>query len=110
MSVYTPATLREPTAITATSAVVFTASATGAIMRTYSFNGTTAHNVTLSIGTGGAADAVTNRLLDKFGITVNVPYLVNGWWVLQNTDTINVWSDSIATSAPVFGAWGYTYV
>ena len=113
MSVYTPATLAEPAATTASAVTIYTATTgSGAVMRTFQFNGTTAHNVTLSFTTTSGADSVTKRLLDHFSLKANIPYLETGWWVLENgaNQNMNVWSDSIATSAPVFGAWGYTFV
>ena len=109
MAVYTPAVLRTPTNITASSVTVFTASG-GTVMRSFRFNTLAAHSVFLSIGAAGAADAVTNRLLDSFLLTVSVPYQENGWWELANTDILTTHADSIATNAPVFGAWGVTWV
>ena len=108
MATYTPTVLRTPTNITASSVTVVTASGV-TIMRTFSFNTLTAHSVFLAQGAAGAADAVTNRILDAYLLTVSVPYIQNGWWVLANTDIITVHADSIATNAPVFGCWGYTY-
>ena len=78
-------------------------------MRTYQFNTLTAHSVNLAIGAAGAAQAVTNRLLDTYLLTASVPFLQNGWWVFANTDILTTNADSIATNAPVFGAWGYSY-
>jgi hypothetical protein len=109
MATYTPATLRYPTNITASDVAVYTASG-GFVMRTFSFNTLTSHNVYLNVTSAGAADATTNRILDNFALAASVPYIQNGWWTGVNTDTIRVHADSIATNAPVFGAWGYTYV
>lgn len=108
MATYTPVVLRTPTNITASAVVVYTATGT-TIMRTFQFNTLTAHSVFLAIGLTGAADATTNRLVDTYLLTVSVPYIVNGWWVFQNTDTLNTHADAITTNAPVFGAWGYVY-
>jgi hypothetical protein len=108
MATYTPVVLRTPTNITASDVAVFTSSGVN-IMRTFSFVTETAHSVFLGIGAAGAADATTNRILDSYLLTINIPYIVNGWWVLANTDKLNTHADSIATNAPVFGAWGYSY-
>ena len=108
MATYTPVVIRTPTNITASDVAVFTSSGVN-IMRTYNFETATAHSVFLGIGAAGAADAATNRILDSFLLTVNVPYLQNGWWVFANTDKLNTHADSITTNAPVFGAWGYSY-
>lgn len=105
MATYTPKTLRTPTNITASAVTVYTGVSIISIMRTFQFNTLTAHSVSLSI----AADAVGTRLLDTYLLTVSIPYIQNGWWTIDNTVILQVKADSIATNAPVFGAWGYEY-
>jgi len=106
MATYVPTQLRTPTAITASAATVYTPSgATTGIIRTFVFNTLTAHSVSLSIG----ADAVGTRILDAYLLTVSIPYIVNGWYVVPNGVNVQAKADSIATNAPVFGAWGYEY-
>jgi ABC-type proline/glycine betaine transport system permease subunit len=106
MATYTPTQLRTPTAITASAVTVYTAPAsTTGIIRTFSFQTITAHSVSLSIG----ADAVGTRILDGYLLTINVPYIVNGWFAIPTTVIAQVKADSIATNAPVFGAWGYEF-
>lgn len=105
MATYTPVQLRTPTNITASAVTVYTGANSLGIMRTYQFNTLTAHSVSLSIG----ADAVGTRILDTYLLTVSVPFVQNGWWVIPNAVIVQVKADSIATNAPVFGAWGYEY-
>ena len=106
MAGYIPTQLRTPTAITASAATVYTPSgATTGIIRTYSFNTLTAHSVSLSIGT----DAVGTRILDTYLLTVSVPLIVNGWYVVPNGVNVQVKADAITTNAPTFGAWGYEW-
>ena len=110
MATYTPKVLRTPTNITASDVAVYTVpGATTAIMRTFSFDTLTAHSVNLAIGAAGAAMAATNKILDTYLLTVSVPLIWNGWWVLATTDVLRVSADAITTNAPVFGAWGYEY-
>lgn len=106
MATYVPTQLRTPTNITASAVTVYTPSgATTGIIRTFQFNTLTAHSVSLSIG----ADAVGTRILDAYLLTVSVPYVVNGWYVVPNAVNVQVKADAITTNAPVFGAWGYEY-
>jgi hypothetical protein len=107
MAVYTPKELRVPTALTATYAVVYTATAVTGIMRTFAFNVlTTTHNAFLARGTGGEGTVIVENQV----ITPGVPLTGNGWWVIPSAGTLEAKADSIATNAPNFGAWGYEYV
>lgn len=106
MATYVPVLLRTPTSITASAATVYTPSgATIGIIRSFGFNTLTAHSVSLSIG----ADAVGTRILDTYLLTVSVPYIQNGWWVVPNGVNVQVKADAITTNAPVFWASGYEY-
>ena len=105
MATYTPKTLRTPTAITASAVRVYTGVSIISIMRSFLFQTLTAHSVSVSIG----ADAVGTRILDTYLLTINIPYLVNGWFTIDNGVTLQVKADAITTNAPVFGAWGYEY-
>ncbi len=107
MAVYTPIELRAPTAITASYATVYTATAVTGIMRTYAFNVlTTTHNAFLSREAGGEGTVIVENQV----ITPGVPLAANGWWVIPASGILQVKADSIATNAPNFGAWGYSYV
>lgn len=107
MATYTPKELRIPTALTATYATVYTASAVTGIMRTYVFNVlTTTHNAFLSRETGGEGTV----LVENQTISINVPLVGNGWWVVPASGILQAKADSITTNAPNFGAWGYEYV
>ena len=105
MATYTPVQLRTPTNITASYATVYTGANNLGVMRTYRFVTLTAHSVSLSIGTGGG----TTTIEDGYLLSVNIPYIVNGWYVIPNAVVMQVKADSIATNAPNFGAWGYEY-
>lgn len=106
MATYTPKELRAPTNITASYATVYTATAVTGIMRTYRFVTATAHSVYLSREAG----ATTTDIEEAYLLTVNVPYVQNGWYVIPASGILQVKADSIATNAPTFGAWGYEYV
>ena len=66
----------------------------------------TAHSVFLSREAG----ATTTDIEEATLLTVNVPYVQNGWYVIPTSGIVQVKADSIATNAPTFGAWGYSYV
>jgi hypothetical protein len=107
MPAYTPAVLRTPTAITASYATVIDPASVIAVIRTFDFNVvTTAHKVYMSQNAG--ADATL--IVPGYTLTADVPYIVNTWIVIPDADTVQVKADSVATNAPTFGAWGYTYV
>lgn len=107
MAVYTPKELRIPTAITASYATVYTATATTGIMRTYAFNVlTTTHNAFLSREAG----AVGTVIIQDQPINVNTGLQGSGWWVIPSSGILQVKADSIATNVPNYGCWGYEYV
>lgn len=106
MAAYTPKELRAPTAITASYATVYTATAVTGIMRTYAFTVlTTTHNAFLSREAGAAGTLIVNNQ----AIPVTSPLTANGWWVVPSSGILQVKADSIATDVPNFGAWGYEY-
>lgn len=106
MATYTPKELRIPTAITATYATVYTATAVTGIMRTYAFNVlTTTHNAFLSREAGAEATV----LVENQVITPGVPLMQNGWWVIPSAGILQVKTDAVTTNTPNFGCWGYEY-
>lgn len=105
MATYTPIELRIPTAVTASYATVYTATAVTGIMRTYRFVTATAHSVYLSREAG----AVTTDIEEAYLLTILIPYVQNGWYVIPTSGILQVKADSVATNAPTFGAWGYSY-
>lgn len=106
MAVYTPKELRAPTAITASYATVYTATAVTGIMRTYAFNVlTTTHNAFLSRETGGEGTVIVENQV----IVPGVPLMQNGFWVIPASGILQVKADAITTNAPNFGAWGYEF-
>lgn len=105
MAVYTPKELRAPTNITASYVTVYTATAVVGICRTYRYVTATAHSIYLSREAG----AVTSDIEEAYLLTVNVPYIVNGWLVIPASGILQTKADAITTNAPTFGAWGYEY-
>ncbi len=106
MATYTPKELRAPTAITASYATIYSATAVTGIMRTYVFNVlTTTHNAFLSRETGAEGTVIVENQV----ITPGVPLMANGWWVIPTNGILQVKADSVATNAPTFGAWGFEY-
>lgn len=106
MAVYTPKELRIPTAVTASYATVYTATAVVGIMRTCIFNVlTTTHNAFLSREAGAEGTV----LVENVPIVPGTPLIYNGWWVIPSAGILQAKADSVATNAPNFGAWGYEY-
>lgn len=106
MAVYTPKELRIPTAVTASYATVYTATAVTGIMRTFIFNVlTTTHNAFLSREAGAEGTV----LVENVPIVPNTPLIYNGWWVIPSAGILQAKADAITTNAPNFGAWGYEY-
>jgi hypothetical protein len=107
MATYTPKELRIPTALTASYATVYTATAVTGIMRTYAFNVlTTTHNAFLSREAGAEGTVIVENQV----ITPGVPLTGSGWWVIPSAGILQAKADAITTNAPNFGAWGYEYV
>lgn len=107
MATYTPKELRIPTAITASYATVYTATAVTGIMRTYAFTvTTTTHNAYLSRESGASGTVIVAAQ----PIPINQPLKDNGWWIIPASGILQVKADSIATDVPNFGAWGYEWV
>lgn len=107
MATYTPKELRIPTAVTASYATVYTATAVTGILRTSVFNVlTTTHNAFLSREAGAEGTV----LVENQVIVPGVPLMQNWWVVIPTSGTLQVKADSVATNAPNFGAWGYEYV
>lgn len=53
-----------------------------------------------------AADTAAQRIFDAVALTANVPYLLNGWYVVINSD----YFQGFANSTDIGGAaYGYTY-
>lgn len=66
---------------------------------------TAARTVTLQQG-ATAADTGAQRIFDAYPLTANVPFLLNGWYVVVNND----YFQGFANAADVGGAaYGYTY-
>jgi hypothetical protein len=107
VATYTPKELRIPTAITASYATVYTATAVTGIMRSYAFTvTTTTHNAFLSREAGASGTLIVANQ----AIPITAPLKDNGWWVVPASGILQVKADSIATDIPNFGAWGYEFV
>lgn len=106
MATYTPIELAIPAALTASYATKYTATAVTGVMRTYRFVTATAHSIYLSREAG----ATTTDIEEAYLLTVNIPYVQNGWYIIPASGIIQAKADAITTNAPTFGAWGYSYV
>lgn len=66
---------------------------------------TAARTVTIQQGVT-AADTAAQRLFDAYPLTANVPFLLNGWYVVINSD----YFQGFANSTDIGGAaYGYTF-
>jgi hypothetical protein len=66
---------------------------------------TAARTVTLQQG-ATAADTAAQRIFDAYALTANVPFLLNGWYVVINND----YFQGFANAADIGGAcYGYSY-
>jgi hypothetical protein len=113
MAVYTPSTLISSKAFGNGSGAIATwryqntgGAGTFGIARTIIVDTpTAARTVTIQQG-ATAADTSTQRLLDAYALTANVPYILNAWITIQNSDYL----EGFANSTDIVGAaYGYTY-
>ncbi len=66
---------------------------------------TAARTVTLQQG-ATAADTAAQRIFDAYALTANVPFLLNGWYVVVNSD----YFQGFANNTDIGGsAYGYTF-
>lgn len=66
---------------------------------------TAARTVTLQQGVT-AADTAAQRIFDAVSLTANVPYIINGWYAIPNSD----YFQGFANAADIGGAcYGYTF-
>lgn len=109
MATYTPIALIPFSSFS--TAAVYTASsaATTGIIRTITFDTTSAAQ-TFTVDLGGA-DAAAQRLVDAYALTVNVPTIMNGWWVQPVTavSLIGVKTNATALSIVTGTVGGYAY-
>lgn len=103
MAAYVPATLRTPTALTASAVKVIDPASVTAVVRTFNVSASAASK-TFTIAQG--TDAAGTRIFDAVALTANVPYIQNGWWVIEDA---SFWEVKASDTVPVFGAWGYNY-
>lgn len=80
--------------------------ATFDIHRTILINTVTAsRTVTVQQGVT-AADTAAQRILDAYALVAGVPFILNGWYVVPNSD----YFQGFANAADIGGAsYGYTY-
>lgn len=75
------------------------------VIRTATFCSAAARAVTVEQGSV-AADTAAQKIIDAYVLTVNVPFLLNGWYTVQNND----YFEGFANAADVVAAaYGYTY-
>jgi hypothetical protein len=66
---------------------------------------TAARTVTIQQG-ATAADTAAQRIYDAYALTANVPFVLNGWITVQNSD----YFEGFANAADIGGAaYGYSY-
>lgn len=113
MAAYTPATLISAKALGNGAANIATwryqntgGAGTFGVVRTIVADTPTAAR-TLTIEQGSvAADTVAQKILDAYALTANVPYVLNGWFTVQNND----YFEGYANNTDINGAaYGYTY-
>jgi hypothetical protein len=76
------------------------------VMRTIHFQApTSGKTVTFSIG----ADAAAKRLFDAYALTLNVPAIFNGWWVLTGSGAAHDLDASISATAGTVSVHGYSF-
>lgn len=109
MATYTPALLIPPTIMGNGAANIATWRVRDTVNinvhRTFQFSSAAARAVTLEIG-AVAADTAAQKILDAYVLTVNVPYVLNGWYVARVNDYVEGYSNNTDT---VGMASGYSY-
>ena len=112
MAAYTPATLITAKLMGNGAANISTwryqntgGGGTFGVVRTNIFSSAAARAITLAQGST-AADTAAQKILDAYVLTVNVPYLLNGWYTVQNSD---YWEGYANNTDVVAAAYGYTY-
>lgn len=112
MATYIPATLITAKAMGNGAANIGTwryqntgGAGTFGIVRTAIFNSAAARAVTVEQGST-AADTAAQKILDAYVLTVNVPYILNGWFTVQNNDYFEGFANNTDVIA---GAYGYTF-
>ena len=75
------------------------------VVRTCIFNSVSARAITVEQGST-AADTAAQKILDAYVLTVNVPYILNGWFTVQNNDYFEGFANNTDVVA---AAYGYTY-
>ena len=76
------------------------------IVRTNIFSSAAARAITVEQGST-AADTAAQKVLDAYVLTVNVPYILNGWFTVQNND---YWEGFANNTDVVGAAYGLTSV
>lgn len=66
---------------------------------------TAARTVTIQQG-ATAADTTAQRIVDAYALTANVPYILNGWYVVPNNDYFQGFANNTDING---GSYGYTY-
>jgi hypothetical protein len=97
------------TSITSTAAYqTSTASTTGVLRTIHAQANAAAHNFTVS---ASGADAAATRLFDAFALTVNIPAIFNGWWVIAATAAswLGYKSDTSGANIVLLTIGGYSY-
>jgi len=112
MAAYVPATLITAKAMGNGAANIATwryqntgGAGTFGVVRTSIFNSAAARAVTVEQGSV-AADTAAQKILDAYILTVNVPFILNGWYTVQNND---YWEGFSNNTDVIAASYGYTY-
>ncbi len=112
MAAYTPATLITAKVMGNGAANIATwryqntgGASTLGIVRTSTFCSVSARAVTVEQGSV-AADTAAQKIIDAYILTVNVPFLLNGWYTIINND---YWEGFANNTDVVAASYGYTY-
>lgn len=100
MATYTPKALVEQVALTTSNATYYTATGVTGVIRTIHFSTpSAAKTVTLSL----KADAAGTRILEAYALTANVPTILNGWWIVTASATVQALISATAVSMGIYG-------
>lgn len=103
MAAYTPKTLVEATALTASAATYYDPVGVVGVMRTIQFSSSAASKtVTLSNGT----DAAGTRIFDALALTANVPAIYHGWYTVSDAKVVQA---KATDTVPVLYVGGLEY-
>jgi len=71
-----------------------------AVCRSFAFMGNTgtSNSITVEMGVTGVTSIVTQRIIDGFSLTANIPYFVNGWYTIPVNSFLSGFAATNATT------------